>query len=214
MLPELPLLLFGTVVDTKDEAKLGRIQVKLTGFAAEVALPWLRVLQPTASALFGSFFLPELNDEVAILRGAGNDPDSMVVLGALYNGKNKPFAPDADGKNNLKEIRTRTGHALTFSDKEGEESITLASGDGKLSIVINQKEGSIAITTDKALTITSKEAITVDGKDITVTASGKLGLKGDKVAIEGSSGVEIKDGSAVKVSGGKVQIAGTAVEIG
>ena len=60
-----PLVLYGRVLDTNDPDHLGRVQVQLAGFEATEDLPWLRMLHPYASKAFGSFVLPEKDDEVA-----------------------------------------------------------------------------------------------------------------------------------------------------
>ena len=209
-------MLFGTVADTKDPEKLGRVQVKISGFGPDLTLPWIRVIQPMASEKFGSFFLPEKGDEVAILRGSGTSADGMVILGCLYNGKRAPAVPDSDGKNNIKEIRTRTGHLLTFNDKEGAESITLQTGDGKLSLVFTQKDGKIAITSEKEITITSKDKLTVKAKKIDVTGDSAFTLTGKSAMnINGKSNLTIKASGDLALSGKSVKITGsTGVEIG
>lgn len=211
----LPLLVFGTVVDTKDPDGLGRVQVKLTGFEKDVTLPWLRQLNAYASNAFGVVLLPEKDDEVAILRGADNHPDGMLIIGCVYNGKNKPKVTDGDGKNNVKELRTRSGHAITISDESGKESITVATGDGKLSIAIDQKGGSITVTGDKEIAIKANTKVVVEGNEIAITGKSKVAITGNsQVAIEGKSAVEVKSSSSVKIQGGMVQISGTMVEIG
>lgn len=213
--PGLPLLIFGTVVDTKDPDGLGRVQVKLAGFEKDVTLPWLRQLQVYASNSFGVVLLPEKDDEVAILRGADNHPDGMLIIGSMYNGKNKPKVPDADGKNNVKELRTRAGHAITVSDESGKEAITITSGDSKLSLAMDQKAGSVTITGDKEINLTSNSKVTVTAKEVAITGDSAVTITGkSKVSIEGKSAVEVKSSTSVKIQGGQVQITGTMVEIG
>lgn len=209
------MVLFGTVTDTKDPDKLGRVQVKIAGYGPELTLPWLRVVQAMASKQFGTFFLPEKGDEVAILRGAGNTADAMVVLGSLYNGKNTPGTPDTDGENNVKEIKTRAGHLLTLVEKKGEESIAIQTGDGKLSLVFTQKDGTVAISAEKAITLTSKDKLTVQAKEVSVTGDNKVTLTGKSdVVIEGKSSLTLKSSSSVSIKGGTVKVSGTSVELG
>lgn len=212
----LPLVLFGTVVSTKDKDGLGRVQVKIAGYGPDLTLPLLRVLQPMAGEKAGSFFLPEIGDEVVILRGAGNATDSMIILGCVYNGKRKPATPDTDDKNNIKQIQTRAGHLVSFSDKEGEESITIKTGDGKLSLIFTQKDGKVAILADKELTITSNDKLTVKSKTITVDGDSDIKVTGKaKIAVEGKTGIDLKSDANVTIQGMMVQITGkTGVEIG
>ena len=59
----------------------------------------------------GSFYLPEVEDEVLVAFEHG-DPGYPCVLGALWNGKAKPPEANADGKNNVQMIRTNSRGVL------------------------------------------------------------------------------------------------------
>lgn len=193
------VILFGRVLSTQDPDKLGRVQVEVVGMGRRLTLPWARVLQASASGKHGHLFLPEEGDEVVVLRGLDDRPEGLLVLGALYNAARPPKTPDEDGKNNLKEIRTRAGHALIFNDKSGSESVTLSSGDGKLSLTLDQKGGSLTLVGDKELVVRSKRAVRVDSDKVEVTGRSQLTLKGkSKVVIEGGE---------ITLSGQKVKIA-------
>lgn len=192
------LILFGRVISTKDPAGLGRVQVETVGFGERHVLPWTRVLQATASEKTGHFFLPEKGDEVVMLRGLGDRPEGLIVLGALYSAARPPMTPEGDDKNDIKEIRTRAGHALTFCDKEGHESITLTSGDGKLTFTLDQKGGKITLLGDKEIVVTSKSKLNVTAKEITVKGDSKLTLHAKNLKIEGKE---------IALSGQKVKIA-------
>lgn len=195
------LILLGVVKSTKDPDGLGRVQVDIPGLGTPVTLPWLRLVQPAASKEFGMVVLPEVDDEVVVLRGLGWEPEGMLVLGAVYNGKRKPKTTDADGKNNVKEWTTRAGHALRFTDKSGAEAIELVSGDGKLTLKLDQKGGAVQITGDKSVAIKSNTKVTVEGSEIEIKGS-------SKVTITGSSQVELTGNSQVKITGQQVQISG------
>jgi len=85
--------------------------------------------------LRGAFFLPEQDDEVlvAFMHGDFREP---VIIGQLFNGKDKPFwkvdknSPDGmqeKAKNCLRGIRSKSGHMIAFTDGgvEGAEKIVL-----------------------------------------------------------------------------------------
>ena len=204
----LPLFYSATVKSTKDPLSLGRVQIVLRGFSADTEPMWVRMVQPAASAKTGFFFLPERGDEVIVLRGAGDVLEGMLILGCVYNGKNKPATPDVDDKNSVKEIRTRAGNAITFTDKAGDESISIATKSGKLKIVISEKQNSITIGGANAVTVESNNTLTLKSNNIVIesTTSLKLGTSGSTVAIVGS-GVDVN-------ASGDVNIMGTAVSIG
>ncbi len=214
MLSRTQLLLTGVVVDTQDPENMGRVQVDISYGGEALTLPWLRMLQPAASPEHGFLFLPEKGDQVAILRGAGDNVDGMLILGALYNGDNLPFVPDPDGNNDTKQIRTRAGHELTFVDTDGSETITLTTGDGKVSIVLDQAGSSITIEGDQEVTITTSSAANVKANDVTVEAQNGIDIKGNAaVAIEGAGELSLKSSATIKFEGGIVQISGQMVQV-
>jgi phage baseplate assembly protein gpV len=194
-----PIVVVGTVTDTKDPQKLGRVKVKVEGFGATLELPWLRVMNVGASNQFGWSWLPEKDDEVLVLKGAGNQPAGMFVLGSLYSGKNKPKTPDADGKNDTKQIVTRAGHELTFLDKDGGEKITLKTKDGKLCIEFDKAGGKVTITGDQEITLTSNGKAVVNAKEISFKGDTKLEIDAKQVSIKGDA--VVVDGKNVDVKG-------------
>ena len=54
----------------------------------------------------------------------------LYVLGALHGIENKSPAKTDDGKNNIKMIKTRSGHTITFNDEQAKESLTVKSKSG------------------------------------------------------------------------------------
>ena len=101
---------------------------------------WCRVLQFMSGKDRGSFFLPEVDDEVLVAFEHG-DMSYPVVLGAMWNGVDAPFYDNnaQDGKNCFSTIRTRSGHCLQFID---------AKDDKTERIVIQTKIGKDECTTD------------------------------------------------------------------
>ena len=83
-------LVVGIVTNTQDKDKgEGRVKLKLPAISGEMETDWARVATPGAGALRGAVFLPEVNDEV-LVGFEGGDLRRPVVLGGLYNGKDKP----------------------------------------------------------------------------------------------------------------------------
>lgn len=193
-------ILHARVVSLKDPKELGRVQVSVLGFGEkDLRLPWMPVLQPMASGKTGSFFLPEVGDEVIVLRGGGNTAQGLVCLGSVYNARRPPLvAAAADDDNKLKELRTQAG-AITFSDEQDKHSITIQSTDKKLSIVVDIKAGSVSITGDKLVSVKATSDVTVEAKKVTVTGSDQIKLSSkSKVAIEAAD-VEVKVSGAMAV---------------
>ncbi len=203
------IVLFAKVKDTKDPDSLGRVQCELLGFGEAVVLPWLRVLQATASNAFGHFFLPEVGDEVVILRGAGNEPAGMVILGCVYHGKNKPVVKE-DGKNNTKDIFTRGGNRITLSDEDGKESVLIHTKDQKVKVLMDAKEGAFTGEAEKTIDWTTKDWTLTSEKTVTVDCGGgTVTIKAKDCKVEATN-VEVKAKSAIKAEGANIEVKGKA----
>jgi len=81
----------------------------------------------------GSFFNPEPGDEVVVAFEEG-DLDQPVIIGSLWSDVDSPPTDaDTSSSNNLRIIRSRLGHQLTFDDTPGAGKVTLQSaGEHKL----------------------------------------------------------------------------------
>jgi uncharacterized protein involved in type VI secretion and phage assembly len=165
------------VTNNKDEEGLGRIKVKFPWLSDTDESFWARVLTPMAGKDYGIYFLPEVGDEVLVAFEHGMI-EFPYILGALWNGKDKPPDTNSDGKNNKRILKSRSGHIIRLDDTKGEEKIEIIDKSGKNSIVVSTKENSIAITADANIEIQSK--------------NGKLKLSGQSIEIDSKAEIKIK----------------------
>jgi uncharacterized protein involved in type VI secretion and phage assembly len=187
----------GLVTDNCDPDGLGRVRVQLAG-QAQGSGYWARTAAPMSGSAYGAWFLPEVGDEVLVAAEHG-DPALLYVLGMLWNGKVKPPATNDDGKNNLRLIKSRSGHQLLFDDTDGAHILELKLADGKL--VTLDKDG-VSIDDSKGNTIVIKS----NASEIAITSKAKLTLKSAQVAIEADGTLEIKSGGTLTLKGALVQI--------
>jgi len=116
------------VVDHNDPRKMGRLQVQYD-WLEDGQTAWARMATPHAGADRGFMFLPEKGDEVLVGFEHG-DPERPFIVGSLWNGVDQ--APRSDfwggdiAPNDVKRIVTKSGHRIQLSDKEGKESIVIA----------------------------------------------------------------------------------------
>jgi len=124
------------VTQNKDPDGYGRVKLRYTWFDQPRESVWARVALPMAGNDRGFAMIPEVGDEVAVCFERG-DLRFPIVIGALFGGKAKiPFS-NSDGKNDLRVIKSRAGHHLSFNDG-ARKSLELSLKDGK-KVLIDDK---------------------------------------------------------------------------
>ena len=105
------------VVDNKEgDGNPGyRVKIKLPWLSADDVTYWARIAVPMAGNKRGTYFLPEVDDQVLVVFEHG-DIERPIVIGALWNDKQKPPQSNDDGKNDVKVIKSKTGHRLIIDD--------------------------------------------------------------------------------------------------
>ncbi|QJB31553.1 hypothetical protein HF329_09625 [Chitinophaga oryzae] len=139
------------VVDNNDPAGLGRIRVRFR-WQQQGATPWIRQIAPHGGGQKGVYFIPETGEEVWVDFEGGN-PELPFALGAVYNGNAK--SDFADAENNIKAIKTRSGHVIRLDDTNGKESITITDKNNNI-IVLDTSTSSITITAPETMTLNAK----------------------------------------------------------
>jgi Rhs element Vgr protein len=163
------------VKDNQDPEKLGRIRVQFLWQELQdesLLTPWIRIAQPHGGGNKGFYFIPEIDEEVMVGFENGN-AEKPYVIGTLYHGQAKP--PDSwyNDSDDIKAIRTRSGHTIEFHDTEGSEFIK---------IYDNEKDNFI-------LTFSTHEQL------IKLESKGNIELYADNdVIIEAKNNVNIKAG--------------------
>ncbi len=142
------------VTDVQDPDNQGRVQVKLP-FVEESdggsALAWARLATMMAGGDRGTWFIPEVDDEVLVAFTAG-DPRRPVVIGALWNGVDAP--PETmDSANNVRSVTSRSGHKLTFDDTAGAEKVELKTKGGHTFTLDDAAGGTVTLTHSNGATI-------------------------------------------------------------
>ncbi len=215
------------VVDNVDPESFGRIKVQFNWLQEGEQSFWARVTTPMAGNEQGIYFLPEIDDEVLVVFEHGKI-EYPVVIGSLWSGLNLPPQNNDDGENNIRQIRSRSGHALSFDDSEGAEKMTLESSmlhkiefdDSAKTISIESEGGNKIVIDDNSQEILIEDSggnsikMEANSNKITVKSSGDLILEGMNVTIkagaslklEGSAGAELTSSAITTVKGSLVQI--------
>src|SRR6185295_2303260 len=144
----------GIVTNNQDPDGMGRVKVKFPWLSDADESFWARAAVPMAGEDRGFYFLPEVDDEVLVAFEHG-DARFPYILGALWNGKDAPPASNDDGKNNVRIIKSRSGHVIKLNDEDGKETIEIVDKSEKNSILIDTTNNSIAVTSDKDITLSA-----------------------------------------------------------
>jgi uncharacterized protein involved in type VI secretion and phage assembly len=195
----------GIVTNNQDPEEQGRVKVRFPWLADQVESQWARVASPMAGNERGMFFLPEVNDEVVVAFEQG-DMNHPYVLGALWNGVDKPPETNSDGKNNIRKITSRSGHEIIFGDdsttrKEKVEihtkaghRILLDDSAGQEKIEIKDRTGNNFIKMDSVQ------------NSIDISSAMKLKIKAQTVEIEAGAMMTVKSGATLTIQGALVKI--------
>jgi phage baseplate assembly protein V len=188
-----PGVAIAIVTNNRDPEQLGRVKVKLPWIADQLESDWTRVVTPVAGAGRGLYWLPEVDDEVLVAFEHGR-PDTLYVLGALWNGKDKPPDSNDDGKNDRRTIKSRSGHIIRLTDKAADEKIEIIDKTGKNSIVISTKDNGVTITGEADVTVQSSNGtLKLAGRQVEISSQGpvKIGAK-QNVDLQAQVQVNIK----------------------
>ena len=221
----------GTVVSLDDPENLGRIQVRYD-FLGDHLSQWARLVVLMGGPNRGTLFRPEPKDEVLLAFELGS-PNRPYILGALWS-KEDPLPKAGEKrentkKNDLRLVRSRSGHRLIFNDKEGEETLEIVDKSEKRKIVFDVKnkkiqlhaanagdeieifanQGRVSIGADKGIAVTCEKGdvsvkavngtIELEAADVKVSAKNSATITGNRVTIKGRASVTI-EGKAIKLN--------------
>jgi phage baseplate assembly protein V len=187
------------VTNNRDPDGFGRVKVQLPWLDDRVESDWARVVTPMAGAGRGLYWLPEVNDEVLVAFEHGR-PDSLYVLGGLWNGKDKPPESNSDGNNDVRALRSRSGHVIRLTDTTGEEKIEILDKSGKNSIVISTKDKTVTISADADVTVRSANGkLTLSGRGVEISSQAAVTIQADQ-------GMDLKANAQLNVKGQIVNI--------
>jgi uncharacterized protein involved in type VI secretion and phage assembly len=183
------------VVDNKDDSGSGRVKVRLGSQPGEML--WARVATPMTGAGRGVYFIPEKGDEVLVVFEQG-DARRPYVIGSLWNAQDRPPVTNEDGRNDVRLIRTRKGHLLTFDDG-AKGRVELALNDGK-HLSIDEDGIRLEDGNGNGLTIQSAPG------GLAIQTSGSIRIKASQISIESSGTIDVKAAGTLTLRGALVNI--------
>jgi uncharacterized protein involved in type VI secretion and phage assembly len=203
--PRVAGVLPGVVTNVTDRSGLARVKVRFT-FAGRVESAWARVAAAWAGNRRGTYFVPEVDDEVLVAFRDGLLAHPYV-LGFLWSDPNaRP--PETGPEARRSTMRSATGHRVVFDEGKGKEAISIESARGHRVVLADGRDASdielrvaggsgtitLNIGADNNATISisaPKGTVAIDADKITVKAKSSLALEGQRVSITGHQVVDI-----------------------
>jgi Rhs element Vgr protein len=160
----------------------------------------------------GTFFRPEMDDEV-VVGFMNDDPSNPVILGMLHSSsKSAPIEPDA--ANPEKGYVSRSGVKIVINDDKKNIHIETPGkrifemNDSSGNIIIKDNNGNkmildqsgISIESSKDLTIKASSSISISAPQLSLKADGTLSVEGSGSTSISSSGITEIKGSLVKIN--------------
>jgi Rhs element Vgr protein len=212
LVPPIKGLHSGRVLQLEDDPKgENRVLVNIPMLTPDGQGIWARVSTLDAGDSRGSFFLPELDDEV-LVGFFDNDPRYPVILG-MMNSSAKPAPLTAADDNHEKGFITRSEMKIVFNDDT--KTIEISTPGGNI-MKLDEDEGMIHLEDQNGNKMTlNADGITIESAaDINIKASGDINLDGTNISnsasaefkADGGAGAELTTGAICKVEGSLVQI--------
>jgi uncharacterized protein involved in type VI secretion and phage assembly len=204
----------GIVTANTDNGGDSKYQVKLK-------FPWLpsssgqeethfaRIAIPMGGPTRGTYFLPEVDDQVLVVFEHGY-VERPIVIGALWSAKQKPPEKNADGANNFRVIKSRAGHRLIFDDTAGAERVILVDKTKKNKILLDSANKVVTIETASGdIEITAQAAVRLHGNAVNVTTTGAIEGKGSmKLTVATKAMVNVKASGTLTIQAANIQMNG------
>lgn len=187
-----------------------RIYVKLMN-SSDMKM-WCRVATLDAGNERGSFFMPEVGDEV-VVGFVGCNANNAVILGMLHSSK-APAPMDITDDNHVKGFFSREKIQLLFDDEKKALSIETPGGnkllisDDEKGVSLEDQNGNTIVMNDQGITVESKKALTlkaaqdvsIEGNNVNIKANAQLVAKGTASAEFSASGNTVVKGGLVQIN--------------
>lgn len=187
-----------------------RIKVRIPLVSESDEGTWSRIATLDAGKNRGTFFRPEIGDEV-IVGFLNDDPCQPVVLGGCHSSA-MPAPEPAKDDNHRKGYASRENMKLVFDDEKKVISIETPAGNSftlteeEKGIVIKDQNGNIIRLDDGGVKI---ESI----KDLAIKAAGDIKIEGMNIELKAGTGFKTTAGSTAEVSGSNTTIKGNSATV-
>jgi uncharacterized protein involved in type VI secretion and phage assembly len=185
------------VTGNKDPDGLGRVKVRFPWHEKAHESHWARLATPMAGPDRGLVCIPEVDDEV-VVAFEREDVRFPFVLGALWNGKEKPPFANSDGQNDKRMFKSRKKHYFLFDD--GSEGVVEIAHEKGRKVTLD--DDGFVVQDEKG----NKIKVESNSGAMTIEAVGQLKIKAASISIEATGTVEVKASATMTLRGSLVNI--------
>jgi uncharacterized protein involved in type VI secretion and phage assembly len=178
----------GIVSNNRDPEALARVKVQMPWLARDAESDWVQIATLHAGDGRGSVWLPEVGDSVLLAFEHG-DINYPYVIGALWHRNAKPPETNAEGRNDIKTIRSRSGHVITFCDdgqnkrerleirSKGGHRIELSDAAGSETVTVSDRSGKNTLTLNSladCATLKAGARIAIEATDVAILGNVRI----------------------------------------
>lgn len=216
----IPGVMLGIVTENYNKDMPGRVRVKIPVRDEDAnVLKWAKVARPYSGKGWSWYFHPEKDDQVLLAFEHGN-LDAPYIIASVPRDNDSVISKAADEDNQTKEIVTKNGSRLIFTDhKDGGEKdkiqiqtsgetcqllldnenqkIAISDKDKNCVVEMKLKDGQISVSAAKKFTLSVGDTIKINMNG----SNGTVSIEADKVTASASRSLELKSDASCKLSG-------------
>jgi uncharacterized protein involved in type VI secretion and phage assembly len=189
------------VISNLDRTNLGRVQLRLPWLPG--IEPWARVAALSGGSKQGTYFIPQVGEEVLVAFQHGDVRDAYV-LGSLWNATDRPPSQSLLDPVNRRLIRTPAGHLIELNDLD--RSVTVKTADGQMitltpqgiEVATNGETAKVMLETTGAVSVKATTTLKLEAASIT--------LEAPSIEITGSGTAKLGGGAMCEIQAGLVKI--------
>ncbi|MGY6275627.1 type VI secretion system tip protein VgrG [Methylomonas sp. MgM2] len=184
-----------------------RIKVRLPLISDSDEGLWARLVTLDAGSNRGTYFRPEIGDEV-VVGFLNDDPRHPLVLGMCHSSA-KPAPEPPNDNNHRKGYVSREALKLTFDDEN--KVITLETPGGN-KVVLSEQDKGISLEDQNGNKIKMDDSgISIESsKDLTLKAAKDIAMEGTNTEIKAQAGFKATGNGSAEVSGARATLQGSA----
>ncbi|MFC3443802.1 type VI secretion system tip protein VgrG [Sphingobium rhizovicinum] len=211
MLPAVSGLQIGVVTALeKDPDGEDRIRCRLPLISAQDDGVWARITTLDAGKDRGTFFRPEIDDEV-VVGFLSDDPRHPVILGMVHSSA-KPAPEPAEDTNHHKGYVSREKMKLTFDDEKKVVLIETPAGN-RITLSEDAKGIKLEDQNKNRIILDDSGILIESAKDLTFKAAGDVKLSGANAEFSAQSAFKASGASTAELSGAQTKVNGDAMTV-